>query len=348
MDISRLRIGYSPYSGDLNAPGDRRRFVFYASEKKLNFTVADPSLNYDLVYITSSANISDWIKYKKKHPSVKLVFEIIDSYLLEDASFSLYLRGLSRLLTKRESRLYLDYRNAFISILKKADAVVCATTIQRENILFYNKNVHVSLDYFSADINHIKTSYNKAPKLKIAWEGMAYTVDGLLQLNDVFAELSKEVELHVITDPVIKYPFKFLDKKTSSLLSGLRCEWHFHKWSKNKFSELISQMDIAVIPINTGDKLAVNKPENKLLLLWEIGIPVVTSETPAYSRVMKTAGIDSYCKSTDNWLDKINYLNSPDPSQREEYMHKAKEYISTYHTKDMLIKKWDLIFSSVF
>jgi glycosyltransferase involved in cell wall biosynthesis len=346
MDIQQIKVGYSPYSSDCKGPGDRRRFIFYAKEKKINFEIADPSCDYNLIYITSSANISDWIKYKKKNPSVKLVFEIIDSYLLEDDSFALYLKGLSRLLTKRESSFYLDYRNAFINIIKIADAVVCATSIQRENILRYNKNVHVSLDYFTDDINHVKTSYSKQSKLKIAWEGMAYTVDGLLQLNDVFAKLSNDIELHVITDPIIKYPFQFLNKNTETLLSGLRCQWQLHTWEKNSFSKLISQMDIAVIPINTNNKLAVNKPENKLLLLWEIGMPVITSNTPAYSRVMDIAGINSYCNSANDWLEKIIDLKS-ESLNREAYMQKANKYISAFHTKEILIKKWDLIFSSV-
>lgn len=346
MNITESKIGYAPYSPGLNAPGDRRRFIFYANARKLNIEIANPSQHYDIIYITTSANISSWIAYKKKHPSVKLVFEIIDSYLLEDSSLSLYFRGLSRLLTKREGKLYLDYRNAFIDIIKLAEAVVCSTTIQRENILQYNKNVHVSLDYFSDDITNHKDSYIKGSKLKIAWEGMAFTVDGLLQLKDVFAALSDQIELHVITDPVIKYPFSFLNKETKSLLAGLPCEVQLHPWNKEVFSVLISEMDIAVIPIDTAKKLAVNKPENKLLLLWEIGIPVVASNTPAYRRVMDMAGIDSYCITNNDWIEKICYL-AASVSNREDYMKKAGKYLSLNHTKSILIKNWDLVFDSL-
>jgi hypothetical protein len=138
MNIQQIKIGYSPYSPDSQGPGDRRRLMFYSNERKLNVEIADASKIYDLVYITSSANITKWITYKKNNPHVKLVFEIIDSYLLEETSFALYLKGLSRLLTGREDRLYIDYRNAFINIIKVADAVVCSAGIQR---IFLNQNV---------------------------------------------------------------------------------------------------------------------------------------------------------------------------------------------------------------
>lgn len=348
MNIASFKIGYSPYSVNCKAPGDRRRFMFYAAVENLNVEVADPSRIYDVVYITSSANISQWINYKKKHPAVKLIFEIIDSYLLEDTSLYLYLKGASRLLTKRETKLYLDYRNAFISIIKIADAVVCSTVIQKEDITRYNANVHVSLDYFSDDITYHKTNYKAGDKIKIAWEGMAYTVNNLLKLKDVFHHLSNRVELQVITDPKIRYPFKFLNKKTTSLLSELSCEWQFHEWKQNSFSKLISEMDIAVIPIDTANSLTVNKPENKLLLLWEIGIPVIVSNTPAYSRVMKAAGLEAYCCGSENeWLEKIKSLIEKAAEGREEYMKKAKHYLANYHTKQILLSNWENIFNSV-
>ena len=82
-----LKIGYSPYSADFKAPGDRRRFIFYGNEKHLDVEIANPSRIYDLIYITSSANISEWIKYKKDNPSVKLIFEIIDSFNSGQSNF---------------------------------------------------------------------------------------------------------------------------------------------------------------------------------------------------------------------------------------------------------------------
>ena len=42
MNFDNIKIGYAPYHKDLSAAGDRRRFVFFANEKKINFKLADP------------------------------------------------------------------------------------------------------------------------------------------------------------------------------------------------------------------------------------------------------------------------------------------------------------------
>ena len=35
--VDNLSIGYAPYSSDFSAPGDRRRFVYYANSKAIDF-----------------------------------------------------------------------------------------------------------------------------------------------------------------------------------------------------------------------------------------------------------------------------------------------------------------------
>ena len=38
--VDNLSIGYAPYSSDFSAPGDRRRFVYYANSKAIDFEIA--------------------------------------------------------------------------------------------------------------------------------------------------------------------------------------------------------------------------------------------------------------------------------------------------------------------
>lgn len=346
MDFKNLKVGYSPNSLSLKAPGDRRRFVFYAQEKKMVFELADPTKKYDIIYVTAVSNLSLWMNYKRNNPATKLVFEIIDSYLLEDIGISGYLRGLSRYITGREKRLYLNFQNAFISIIKIADAVVCSTPIQQQNIARYNKNVHVSLDYFSNDITHHKTKVAVGKKLKLVWEGQAYTVKNLLELNEVFKALTDKIELQIITDPEIKYPFKIFDKKTADVLKPLGCSYILHPWQQSTFSKIIAECDLAIIPMDMRNKLILNKPENKLLLLWEIGIPVLTSATPAYKRVMDNAGLDYYCNTPQEWMNKLQSFINKTPQQHFSDIEIANNYLGNTHRKEQIIFNWDQIFLS--
>jgi hypothetical protein len=90
-----------------------------------------------------------------------------------------------------------------------------------------------------------------------------------------------------------------------------------------------------------------NKPENKLLLLWELGIPVITSATPAYKRVMDMAGIHAYCDSESVWVEKLRHFGVGNVDVRQEYMKKASTYLEDFHTKQILLSNWNRIFESV-
>jgi len=347
MNSQQIKIGYWPYHAFLSVPGDRRRFVFYANERKINFEIASAKKQYDVLYLTAGCDITAWLRYKKKYPGTKIIFELIDSYLLEDHNLFGLLRGPARFFGKKESGFYLNYRRAILSMVKKADAIVCSTPIQRDFMLPLNNNIHISLDYFEEDILCKKKEYSVTGKLKIVWEGQAYTVSNLLCINPALEKLKDKVELYVITDPVAKFPLKIFNKKTEAILKKLKCPWHFFNWQKETFTEIIAGADLAIIPINQADKLMWNKPENKLLLFWQTGIPVLTSATPAYKRVMQKAGIDMYCSSDRDWIDQIERFAELKNADRVSITEKAKEYINATHTREIICKNWDKIFGSV-
>ena len=74
-----MRVGYAPYDASLSQPADRRRFPFYAERRGIQFELADPSREYDLVVVTPRADLGAWSRYRPGRS--KLVFDIVDSYL---------------------------------------------------------------------------------------------------------------------------------------------------------------------------------------------------------------------------------------------------------------------------
>ena len=50
-----------------------------------------------------------------------------------------------------------------------------------------------------------------------------------------------------------------------------------------------------------------NKPENKLLLMWRLGLPTITSNTPSYKYLMDKV-INNMIASDGNWSLHINNL----------------------------------------
>ena len=87
MNFTGYKVGFWPNGPGLDKPGDRRRFVFYARERKIDFEIANLHKEYDIIYLTMGCDISAWLKYKRKYPNVKLIFEIIDSYFLQKTGF---------------------------------------------------------------------------------------------------------------------------------------------------------------------------------------------------------------------------------------------------------------------
>jgi hypothetical protein len=200
MNLSYLRVGYASYSQDLKSAGDRRRFIFYAKERQIDFQHADPKVLYDIVYLTYGSDLSIWIDYKKKNRSVKLIFEIVDSYLDHSNKILAAFKGIIKFAIGKESKLLFNYKSALIEIIRISDAVVCSTEIQKNSILKLNSNVHVSLDYFSNDITTYKKNYKVDSKIKLVWEGQAVTANNLVLLNDVLSKIKDKVEIYVITD----------------------------------------------------------------------------------------------------------------------------------------------------
>ena len=347
MNWNEIKLAYVPYHKELVVPGDRRRFIFYASARKIPFEIADSSKIYDIVYLTYGCDLSAWIKYKKINPNVKIIFELIDAYLLEDLGILTIFRGLVRYFHGKESSFWFYHKSALREIISFADAVVCSNREQMNNIININNNVHLSLDYFSNDISQHKVSLASNKKLKLVWEGQAHTIKNLLLLNDIFEKLGDKVELYIVTDLVIKSPFKVFNRKTNSVLSKLKCQYHLIEWNICTFSYYISNSDLAIIPISSDNSMMWNKPENKLLLFWEIGLPTLTSPTPSYKRVMDVAKLDFCCSSSDEWIRKIEEYMESSIEYRKEVMKKTNHYLNEYHTKNKILASWDSIFESL-
>ena len=122
----------------------------------------------------------------------------------------------------------------------------------------------------------------------------------LLKLNKEF-----NIELVVITD---SYYYKFLrsiikidTKKYLKKILGDEIQFKHIEWKIDTYFKEIINTDFVIIPINLNDKLVAGKPENKLLHLWKLKMPVITSETAAYRRTMNQAGLNHYTKNDNNF-----------------------------------------------
>lgn len=344
-----MKIGYVPYSSQLNQPGDRRRFVAYAKSRHLDFEVADFDKEYDVVILSEKADISVWSKYKKG----KLVFDFIDSYLaVPKTDIKGLLRGFAKFVLRQNRYLQLNYWRALRRMCIASDAVICTTMQQKDDIKQSCDNVHIILDVHTMLLpgEGCKSNYASKNKFKIVWEGLPHTLDSLRVIAPVLKRMESEylIEFHIITDlEYHNFLGVFGKVKTSEKIRKIFPNAILHEWQERSIFQNITSCDLAVIPIDLRDKFASGKPENKLTLFWKMGMPVVVSASPAYVSTMRAAGINGFdCSDEAQWQKAIaECIESVE--LRKKIASLGYSYSLSEYSEESIFRKWDQLFESL-
>ncbi len=344
---SAARIGYSPLTASLEGPGDRRRFVAYARARNLPFEIADPNERYDIVVLSEAADLSLWPDYQHG----QIVYDLIDSYLSVPRRYpNQFLRGPAWYFLGKHKKLRFDYLSSLRAMCRRADAIICSTQEQQNVIRQMCDNVHIILDLHKTVVRNVKKTYSAAVPPRLVWEGLPSNLSQLAEIAPVISDLLEErsFELHVVTDATRDRLKGALGQVHSpKVLARHFSNAVFHAWEEHSCSDIITSCDLALIPIDLGDPLARGKPENKLLLLWRMGMPVVVSATPAYSRAMANAGTPKLaCASDSQWLSAIRRMLD-DEDARRDAAARGRAHAETVHGSEVLLARWDNLFSSL-
>lgn len=340
--LDGLRIGYAPYRPDMDTPGDRRRFGFFAARRGLEFEIARPGQNYDLLVLSPRADITWW---SRTPGETAIVYDLIDSYLaLPQLRPSSLGRGLVKFVSRETSRFAPSYLRAIRGMCRRADAVVCSTLEQRADIMSLCPNVHVILDSFTEVTHRRKVDFGLSGDVfNLVWEGLPYTLSGFRVIEDVLRELGSERNLavHLITDLRFKqYAGRFVRRDSARIASRMMDYAYLYQWNQQMLAPIATACDLAVIPLDRRDPLAWGKPENKLLLLWRLGIPAIVSATPAYRRTMDACGLPMHCDTADEWRTKLRLFMSSE-NLRADAGHRGAAYAEATAGDDVLLAAWD-------
>ncbi len=295
-----MRIGYVPYSRDLRRPADRRRFPYYAERRGIPFELADPGGSYDVVVVTPRADLRLWAN---RGGGEKLVFDIVDAYLsIPRTNLKAALRGPAKFAAGEARQPFFSWRRALESILRRADAVTCASPEQAAEIEPLCTNVHPILDFHTALVRNVKEDYTAGSPFHLVWEGLGENVRWFERIARPLAAVHARhpIALHLIT--AIEYrqlAQRFWRRQTARVAGRFADDVRVHQWSEEALSEIATGCDLAVIPLPLDRPLERGKPESKLVSFWRMGMPVVTSSTPSYARVM--AGPARTCTAKRKW-----------------------------------------------
>ena len=153
--------------------------------------------------------------------------------------------------------------------------------------------------------------------------------------------------LHLIT--AIEYrelAQRFWRRRTSRIAARHFDHVRLYQWSEEMVSVIATACDLAVIPLPLDRPLERGKPESKLVSFWRMGMPTVTSSTPAYMRAMREAGQDLHCDSEGKWAEVLLRLIE-DPEEREQAAMAGRAFAEREYGDERLLEAWDRVLESL-
>ena len=346
-----LKIGYWPLSPALTSAGDRRRLLFWAKNRG-HEVILDLTQKVDVIVASEK---SDFNSRQFVQNGVPVVFDLVDAYLSPLNSLDDLARGLAKKITGEISGGVKPFSHHIRNFCMSSNAVICSSVEQEAVIKPFNANTHIILD------SHDEIPFTE-PKLSthtaleenyILWEGQPATIRGVEQISSILLQSSKENNLYfnfVTDEKYFQFLGKYLKKDTLQLLEKdlgpIFERLRIIPWTPANLVDSAKQSVIAMIPIDLTVPMQKLKPENRLLIMWRLGVPCLTSPTPSYMRVARKAGVTAFCNTPEVWLERFQSLLSDPVFAREEVL-RGQAYLHEHHSREGLLDKWDQTIESV-
>lgn len=347
-----LKIGYIPYSTNLQHPADRRRLAAWAVSNEIKLNIENP-LESDILVLSNAANFGHWLS----RATQPVILDLVDGYMGEHPSFLKdFARNSLRFLQGTSNLKWITYTRHLRVACQRSDAVIVASPEQKEAILKYNSNVYVILDDHSElstrDAREVNSAALKSAVSKekyIFWEGFGYTLKHFqLIAKELDAFLTRENwRMYIVTVQVFPRWGGFLGKVNSQTLirKWFPNAWErivVVPWSLENVERFSSISEVAIIPIDKKDKFGSLKSENKLLSMWQLRLPVLFSNIPSYLRVANASNQLSFCIDDEDWAAAFNSLVDS-RQQLASGDEDRRLYMRRFHTHEILMSQWSSV-----
>lgn len=349
--MRKLKVGYWPLSKTLDSAGDRRRLMYWAQARGHSVVT---NLNQKLDVIIASEN-SDFNSHFFAQNRVPVIFDLIDAYLSPLNSLDDAMRGIAKKVSGQISGDVKPFSRHVQDFCLISSAVICSSVEQQKIIANYSTNTHVILDSHD-EIPMIippKPGFSQATTRRILWEGQPATIRGIKLITPALERLAKTnaLSLELVTDETYyKFLNKYYKKSTKDLISKdvkqIIDFVNITPWSPSSLVNIASKSVVGVLPIDLSVPMQKLKPENRLLIMWRLGLPCLTSPSPSYMRVADAAGVNIICENPDEWSAKLEKILQ-NPTYAYDEIRRGQYYLSKMHSRDVLLKKWDTAVESV-
>jgi hypothetical protein len=187
----------------------------------------------------------------------------------------------------------------------------------------------------------------------IFWEGFGYT---LKHFNFISKELDSflrkyDWKMYLVTVEEFPRWGGYIGKvNTRKLLKKIFPTSHDRieiiPWTIENLNEYAARSKFGIIPIDPSDKFAELKSENKLLSMWSLGLPVLFSDIPSYSRVARISESESAIAAKNSWAMKFGFF-AENPKELSRLKNSGVKYITERHSGEILLQSWSCAITSV-
>jgi hypothetical protein len=350
---SPRRYAYIGASGDWRHPVDRRRFPRYC---KLAGIPLEP-MNWrawpDVLVVTQSADLTYCSRIPRS--DCRIVFDANDGYLIpkkwdvRDPA-----RGFFKFVTRQHRYPELDYERTYLRMCERADAVVCSHPLQAAIVKEHCDNVHLITDFGPEVELGRKRDYSMGDPINVFWEGIGSTrYMPFTEINRIFGAHPKRssFRFHLFTDLEIRGVADRFFRTTAmeecrKKAPDLAPQFYFYQWNEQMFPVVATACDFAVIPIPLDNTFGMYKPENKLVLMWRMGIPTIVSATPSYADAMSRVECDLACADDAQWTAAIDRVLGSEALRRAAGDEGYREAGINYGDS-VLRARWERVLASI-
>lgn len=340
---NKLTIGFWSHSSDLSAPGDRRRFLYWANLNSHHIQLNEYQ-NSDLVVATA---LSDFVEIHKIPRKIPILFDFPDQYVQENnvlmdlGRYSIRCTGLRRLFGVRRFSTFL------LEMIFERGSVICSSPEQQDFYLDHDIPAQAILDFHEEfpypELNPDKFEIGR---LSLFWEGQSSNLSSLREILPNFSHFNNFIEsINIVTDDR-KYLFanKYLPMSSKvyiqKKLSHNDFKIDLKEWSISNVSAASKESNLCIIPINNHSNISRLKPENRTLIAWRLGLPVLASQNPSHLRLQKHLESPYLVTQERDWISLFDLLLSS-PTLMWEQVLEGRRYLSRFHTREILLNKWD-------
>jgi glycosyltransferase involved in cell wall biosynthesis len=166
-----------------------------------------------------------------------------------------------------------------------ADRVITSSPVLLKWVMKLNTNGVVITSPVDTDLIRPGTRENQV--ITIGWIGSEWTSKYLEPLEEVFKLLQEKYKIH----------FLFVGAK-NNILPGISKT--MINWSLEKEAELLTQMDIGIMPLNDGE-FEKGKGGYKIFQYMSAGIPVIASPVGINSEIVEHGKTGFLCTAMNEW-----------------------------------------------